>query len=338
MDFYLNEKNHELINNYICPYSNSKKIQSIINNPNIIYDNNFVSLMNSISFQIRKFYQKIRIIIDDIKNINTSLESQTNHSKLLVKGISIKDSNYVERYRQLCDRIDMISESKKILDDNLSLINKNLSIFITDIKQIFTKIKNIRIQKINEAFNQNINNKIYDFEKDNNIYFNNKLFYEKQNYDSNNKDFNMINIGNNNINLDDDENDIVRQVLSSNHSPRKSLNKENNFYNDNIEFLVNKIKSNELEKKNNNNTLIFPNNINQNIINCTITSRDFNYLNNNRSIEYFNKIRKNKSFYNNRSENYLKSQKFSRNNILIKNKNIKSNKKIFYIVIIKIKN
>ena len=147
MDIYLNEKNNELINNYICPYCNSQKVKSINNIPNVNFDNNFVTLINAISFHIRKFYKKIRIIIKDIKNINTSLESQANHSKLLVKGISIKNSNYIERYRQLCDRIDMINESKKILDENFSLINNNLNIFLTDIKQIFTKMKNIRTKK-----------------------------------------------------------------------------------------------------------------------------------------------------------------------------------------------
>ena len=82
-------------------------------------------------------------------------------------------------------------------------------------------------------------------------------------------------------------------------------------------MLVNTLKENHLKKKNNN-TIIFPNNINQNIFNCTITSREFNNLNNNNNIAYLSKKNSNKSFYINKSIKILNSSNFNRNSIIEK--------------------
>ena len=299
MDIYLNDNKNENIDNNYCPYCKSIKINPSINISNFVYDQYFVSLINSISSHIKNFCQKLIKVINEIKNISISLESQANHSKYLLKIISLSNTNNIERYRQLSDRIDMINESKKILDDNLSLVNKNINIFISDVKITFKKMKIIRNQKINQALNNmNIREKrnIHD----------NKNNFELKSYDSvrNNKNknrnirqkylFDSININ--------EGNNFIRRVLSPNQSPKNSLNMSNN----GLEYLMNSIKVNEFKKKNNS-TLIFPNNINQNIFNCTITSKEFKSINNNPNLECFNKI------YNNKTS-------ISRNNKIIGNK------------------
>ena len=317
MDNYLNEKNPELNNNYFCPYCNSQKTKPIINLSNVVYDQNFVALINSLSSHIKIFYQKIKKIIDDIRNINSSLGSQTSHSKFLVKGIMIKNNNFVERYRQLCDRIDMISESKKILDDNFSLINNNLSIFITDVKQVFKKMKSIRIQRINEAFNKT--KKIEDMKLNGN-FINNNIFSENNILNINNNDNYANNNYFNDININDEDN-FVRKVLSSTQSPKNKLNiSSEKIYNNKIKYLLRKIKTNDLERKNSN-TLIFPNNINQNIFNCTITSRDFNNINRGRNNDYFDRINNNKALNNTNMKKNGKTKNYSRNSLLMDNKN-----------------
>ena len=167
-------------------------------------------------------------------------------------------------------------------------------------------MKNTRNKKINDAFNKNINNYNNIFSEYNN-YFDNNIFSENNNHFNNKNLFN--------IDDDDEDDELERKVFSSNQSPKNKLNlcKENNFYNNSIEYLINTIKVNQLKKKNNN-TLIFPNNINQNIFNCTITSREFKNLNDNRKIDYFTKINNNKSFYTNKSIKILNNQILSRNN------------------------
>ena len=321
MDVNTNKGGPEYNNDY-CPYCNSLKINQIINLSNIIYDQNFVLLINSISSNIKIFYQKLRKIINDIKNISSSLENQINHSKYLLKGLTLKDDNFIERYFQLCDRVDMINESKKLFNENISLINNNLNIFITDVKQIFKKMKIIRNQKINQAFN--------DTKKINSVKKNIKFSHENINLNSRNNNLN------NNINSKN-EDILIRKVFSSKQSPKNKLNisDDDNMCNNNIEYLVNKINPYDLKRKNNN-TLIFPNNINQNIFNCTITSRDLRNLNKNANIDCLNKTYRKSPIYN-RNSKLIKNKKLNRcssiPDIICKNSNFstlsQTNKKIY---------
>ena len=45
MDIHLNERNNPINNNFISPYCNTPKAKTIFNLSNIIYDQNFVSLI-----------------------------------------------------------------------------------------------------------------------------------------------------------------------------------------------------------------------------------------------------------------------------------------------------
>ena len=96
----------------------------------------------------------------------------------------------------MIDRIDMINESKKLLDDNFSLINKNMSNFIVEINQVLKKMRNKRHKKMNDSFNMNNYNNIFS-ENNNNYYGNNDMFIER-----------------NNLNNIDKEEDFVRKVYS----------------------------------------------------------------------------------------------------------------------------
>ena len=96
----------------------------------------------------------------------------------------------------MIDRIDMINESKKLLDDNFSLINKNMSKFIVETNQVLKKMRNKRHKKMNDSFNMNNYNNIFS-ENNNNYYGNNDMFIER-----------------NNLNNIDKEEDFVRKVYS----------------------------------------------------------------------------------------------------------------------------
>ena len=93
-------------------------------------------------------------------------------------------------------------------------------------------------------------------------------------------------------------------------SPDNKLNtNEKKLFYRNLNNIVNNIKLDEYNPKNNN-TLIFPNNINQNIFNYTITSRDFKKMNKVQNIGFYNynSIYKNKSQSNNKSMNELQTK------------------------------
>ena len=241
MDIYL--KTSKSPKNYsVCPNCNSLFQAKELNKSESILEKNFDYFANNLYSNIKLFHKKILIIINSIKNITIGLENQTNHSKSLLKLIVVKNNNYIERYRQLSDRIDMIIESKKILDDNLSFANENIKIFINDINQIFKKMKN------------NLSNKNIKVNKSNEI----------------SRNFNKLNI-----------------------SPKQKLNSnKNKLIYRNFDNFVNNIKFNEYDHNNNstknNNTLIFPNNINQNIFNYTITSREFQKIKLGQDFKFFN--------------------------------------------------
>ena len=272
MDTFL-QKTKSLNNNLVCPKCYSLipiQESSIIDD---IIDKKFRYYFNSLYSNISKFYKKIMTIINNIKSITTAMDNQSIHSKKQIDLIILKYNNYNERFQQLSDRIDLIIQSKKLLDDNLSLVNDNINIFMNGINQFFKKIKTRSKQYMQEIYQKEFKN---------------------------NNDYNDINL-NSKMNFLD--NNIYL-------SPDNKLNtNEKKLFYRNLNNIVNNIKLDEYNPKNNN-TLIFPNNINQNIFNYTITSRDFKKMNKAQNIGFYNynSIYKNKSQSNNKSMNELQTK------------------------------
>ena len=267
------QKTKPLNNNLICPKCYSLipiQESSIIDN---LIDKKFRYYFNSLYSNISKFYKKIMTIINNIKSITTAMDNQSIHSKKQIDLIISKYNIYNERFQQLSDRIDLIIQSKKLLDDNLSLVNDNINIFMNGTNQFFKKIKTRTKQYIQEIYQKEFKN---------------------------NNDYNDINL-NSKMNFLD--NNIYL-------SPDNKLNtNEKKLFYRNLNNIVNNIKLDEYNPKNNN-TLIFPNNINQNIFNYTITSRDFKKMNKVQNIGFYNynSIYKNKSQSNNKSMNELQTK------------------------------
>ena len=267
------QKTKPLNNNLICPKCYSLipiQESSIIDN---LIDKKFRYYFNSLYSNISKFYKKIMTIINNIKSITTAMDNQSIHSKKQIDLIISKYNIYNERFQQLSDRIDLIIQSKKLLDDNLSLVNDNINIFMNGTNQFLKKIKTRSKQYIQEIYQKEFKN---------------------------NNDYNDINL-NSKMNFLD--NNIYL-------SPDNKLNtNEKKLFYRNLNNIVNNIKLDEYNPKNNN-TLIFPNNINQNIFNYTITSRDFKKMNKAQNIGFYNynSIYKNKSKSNNKSMNELQTK------------------------------
>ena len=240
MDIYI--KTPKSYNNYlVCSNNDSSLPSQELNTPKFILQKNIEYFINNLYSNVKIFHKKILTIINSIKNITTGLENQTNHSKSLLKLIVVRNNSYIERYRQLSDRIDMIIESKKILDDNLHFASEIINIFVNDINQIFKKMKN-KLQQ------------------------NNNVIVNKSN-------------------------EIMKNITNLNRSPSQlSLNKNKLIYR-NFENFVQNMKFNEHVHNNNqsksNNTLIFPNNINQNIFNYTIASREFQKIKKGQDLKFF---------------------------------------------------
>ena len=108
-----------------------------------IYIRNYISIINELSSSIANFYFILKKSINDMRNISITLGNQTIYSKSLLLEMSKSD----DKYFQLNDRIEMINDTKKLLDNNLSITNDNLNIFILETKKNFKKLKHLRIQR-----------------------------------------------------------------------------------------------------------------------------------------------------------------------------------------------
>jgi len=168
MDFKLRNHNSNHKSN-----SNRKNKRNTIDLVNVVYDEEFVSLINSISTTIKNYYNLTLNIIRDLYNNSISIDNNLIYSKCLINEINY---NTKEKIKQLEEKVDSINNTKKIFEKNILLIHSDLNKFFNDSKQIFKNIKNIRNSKINFAIDSSKN-----FEKygTNNSMINFKTPFEK---------------------------------------------------------------------------------------------------------------------------------------------------------------
>ena len=146
-DSSLNEKE-----NYITVMTNLKK-----------YDDEFVSLTNTLSFSIKQYFTTSNTLIQELNNNAIILGNQVLNSKCLINEIFNNKQSSSEKLNQLKDRIEYISNINKIYDKKLSLFDKNINKFIDEAKIIFKKMKNSRNQNMRSFYeinNTNINKNI----------------------------------------------------------------------------------------------------------------------------------------------------------------------------------
>ena len=132
--------------------SNRKNKRATIDLVNVVYDEEFVSLINSLSKVIKNYYTLTLNIIRDLYNNSLVIDNNSIYSKCLINEINY---NTKEKIKQLEEKIVTISNTKKIFEKNILLVHSNLNKFFNDSKQIFQNLKNIRNSKINYAIELN---------------------------------------------------------------------------------------------------------------------------------------------------------------------------------------
>ena len=162
MDFYRSKSK---------PNRKNKKIK--IDLANVIYDEEFVSLINSLSTIIKNYYSLSIKIIKDLYNNSLIIDNNIIYSRCFINEINY---NTKEKIKQLEERIDGISNTKKIIEKNILLIDSNLKKFFDDSKLIFQNLKTIRNSKINFALESTKKNEYLDV---NNSMINLKTPFEK---------------------------------------------------------------------------------------------------------------------------------------------------------------
>ena len=135
-----------------------KSNNKVINLVNIIYDNEFVAIINDLSSSLKNCFKLLNKLINNIKEISAALGNQIIYSKCLLNDYIIQNKkNKNEKLLQIKDRLDFIDNNKKLLESNISFMNVNIFGFIDNAKTLFKKMKTVRNSKLNN-FRNNYNN------------------------------------------------------------------------------------------------------------------------------------------------------------------------------------
>ena len=187
MEFQLNEIKK---NKY-----NTKHHKKTFDLKNAVYDEEFASLLNSLSLYIKNFYSTTLNTIKDFDNNLLDINNYIIRSKCLINEINY--NNIKEKIKKLSEQIDKISSTKKILEQNLLVVGTNMNSFYDDSKKIFKNMKKVKNNRENLAMDTSFN-----FEPNNSM-TNLKTAFEKEDlFLSNNDSDNYYKNRNNSINND----------------------------------------------------------------------------------------------------------------------------------------
>ena len=159
------------------------------------YNSSNYNKKEEVLFKIKRFYRTINDLVLNIKNISKTLNTQIICSEYLIKEILI-EKNYSKKFSELYDRIRMLKDSRRLLDENIESINLNIKHFFKEFNKILildnNKINNINIKEYNNnvQYKTLFNNNYFDSKyNDNNLRENLFYAYNDIKFDSINKKY-----------------------------------------------------------------------------------------------------------------------------------------------------
>ena len=224
--------------NFLTPKT-SNKMKSPINKEivNKIYDEEFVSLINSLNESIKEYYKVSKNNIIEANNILDSYQQQAQIINNLILEI-----NNTSSYEKLDELFDLTRKTLEVIIQmkmNSNSNNKNLAMFFDDAKILFKSMKAKRKEKLIEA-NNDINKQINQPSSDSYM-----GSFNSENKFNNRLEDNYFNI-NNNLNINNN-NDILLKNINAIYS--RVIKILNNFsvYN----YVISKVDFEESNKYNN---------------------------------------------------------------------------------------
>ena len=167
----INKKNMNLTEN-----------QNINSNPlKYIYDEEFISSINSLSNSIKNYFQNNKLYLGNIKLISENINEQTLFSKSVISDIllyfnqitktrynnmnmslNINEKYIKEKMKLVNERIEKINEFKLSMVQNIKNCEMAFLSFYEEAKNLFKKMKIIRTEKIENLNKKIIVNKNYN--------------------------------------------------------------------------------------------------------------------------------------------------------------------------------
>ena len=228
------QKNNQ---NYFTP-KNTNRVQSPLNNElcNKIYDEEFVSLINSLNESIKEYYKVSRNNIFEANNILKSYEQQAQAIlNLMQEMINTSSYDRLEEFFNLIPKtLEVITQMKINSNSN----NKNLSMFFDDAKILFKNMKSKRKEKLNDI-NNDMNRQYAQTPSDSYM----------TNFDTENKLNDIIDNNNNSIknNKLNNNNDLLLKNINAIYSRVIKILNNFSIYN----YIISKVDFEESNKYNN---------------------------------------------------------------------------------------
>ena len=237
MENYCN-KNIKNVKNIKCESLSPRKRSHDTSKSNLDYiirryDQKMIILQNKLFSLIIKFHSIFKKLITDINSVLITLGNQAICSKSLLLNLNFND----EKISHLNDRLEMINDTKNLLDNNLLIANNNLNMFISEVQKNFNEFKELKQEKENDMNNFYYKNRIKRINKALN-YNSNPTEKRETNYlllNSNPNESNKkIQIENSvNYMTTNNKNDILidNYIITPKHNYFKSINHNNTYLN-----------------------------------------------------------------------------------------------------------
>ena len=224
--------------NFLTPKT-SNKMKSPISKEivNKIYDEEFVSLINSLNESIKEYYKVSKNNIIEANNILDSYQQQAQIINNLILEI-----NNTSSYEKLDELFDLTRKTLEVIIQmkmNSNSNNKNLAMFFDDAKILFKSMKAKRKEKLIEA-NNDINKQINQPSSDSYM-----GSFNSENKFNNRLEDNYFNI-NNNLNINNN-NDILLKNINAIYSRVIKILNNFSIYN----YVISKVDFEESNKYNN---------------------------------------------------------------------------------------
>lgn len=230
---------------------------------NYIYDDEFVSIINSLSSSIKDFFKSTRTCVGSVKKssdsivdqilgskssisdvfmqINSCLISKYSQSKATNAVALTKEKNIKEKLNQIVEKLESINEIRSNVTKNIKFLEQNCSKFYDQAKQIFKDMKKTRNHRLDElnnlgVFNPNAFNNIKNL---NNNYNANALIVNANNNINNNNVAGNLNLNvadlQQQINMFKENNNFASNMINNNNNNNTDDEYVSDGFNRNIE-------------------------------------------------------------------------------------------------------
>ena len=205
---------------------------------NQIYDEEFVSLINSLNESIKEYFKVSKNNISEANTILISYDQQA-ESIINLMNLIVSTSSY-DRLNELFEQIPKVLEVIKQMKINTNSNNNNLTLFFDDAKILFKSMRIKRKEKLNEINNNNTDNLFIKTSSDS---YTNSYNQENKFIKNMNNQINNPNTPNSNLNIN---NSILNTIKIIYPRIMKLLNGFSDF-----NYMLSKINFEESNKFNN---------------------------------------------------------------------------------------